>query len=127
ASAYNQVLAQVHVTATLTGTYTALVSSADAGNDAADDYTITLAVVPGPTPVVSPTDQGGAMTNAVSYPGDLFAGDLDQWRFYATQGSAVNVNVSEIGGDSAVWPWIRIFGPNGTAAISTYAAEVASG
>jgi uncharacterized repeat protein (TIGR01451 family) len=126
ASAYNQVVAQVHVTATLTGTYTALVSSADAGNDAADDYTITLAVVPGPTPVVSPTDQGGAMTNGVTYPGDLFAGDLDQWRFYAAQGSAVNVGLSEIGGDSAVWPWIRLFGPNGTAVVSSYAAEVAS-
>ena len=58
-------------------------------------------------------DEGGALTNGGNHPGALHLGDLDPWRFAATAGETVIVNVGETGANSPFVPWIRIFGPTG--------------
>jgi uncharacterized repeat protein (TIGR01451 family) len=77
-------------------------------------------------PQVSPGDHGGAMTAGVDYIGDLHVGDVDQWTFTAGSGSAISLTMEEIGGDSLMYPWMRVYRPDGTLQSSTYAALTAT-
>jgi uncharacterized repeat protein (TIGR01451 family) len=120
---------EVGLFAPLAGTYTLLVASNDSGQDATGDYTVTLALVPGGTPVVSAGDQGGALTTGANHAGAIHVGDLDQWTFTAAAGAAMIVRIGEVGGDSDLYPWLRVYGPNGASVVGSagpHAAEVAA-
>src|SRR5262249_46924405 len=67
-------VAQIHIKAPLTGTYTVVVSTNDSGQDAIGKYLITLAKSPGAY-VVPAGDQGGQMANGVNYSGSIHRGD----------------------------------------------------
>src|SRR5437762_1069570 len=77
--------AQTAATAPATGTYTVIVGTADAGNNATGSYLLTLAKAPGAF-VTSAGDEGGPLTNGATQAGTIYLGDLDQWSFTATQG-----------------------------------------
>jgi hypothetical protein len=111
-SNWGQLAAQLNVSATLTGTYTVLVASADSGNQEVGDYLLTLARTPG-TFVVPPGDHGGAMTNGANHPGTIHRADLDQWTFTANAGDAISLSIGEVGTNTPFWPWIRLRAPNG--------------
>jgi Viral BACON domain len=106
---------QITITAPLSGTYTVLVSTNDAFNDAEGSYRLTLARTPA-TFVVTPGDQGGAMTNGVTHSGDIYRGDLDMWTFHTTQNRALTITITEPPPpelDPGFNPWIRLIGPTG--------------
>jgi hypothetical protein len=111
-SANNYQSAQIDATATLTGTYTVVVSSADTARAGAGDYRLTLARTPAAF-VVSPGDEGGAMTNGDNHAGAIHRGDLDQWTFTAAQGDALSISIGEVGDVDLFVPWIRLRAPNG--------------
>ncbi|MBV6522550.1 MAG: hypothetical protein MNPFHGCM_02698 [Gemmatimonadaceae bacterium] len=104
--------AQVQSTAAVTGTYTVIVTTADAGNDATGDYRLNIAKAPGAV-TTSPGDQGGALTNGATSNGRILVGDLDVWTIAAAQGDYIHVAIGEITGSADFTPWIRIIGPNG--------------
>jgi hypothetical protein len=109
---WGDLAAQVTVTAPVTGTYTVLVSTADSGNDAVGTYVLTAIHVVGAV-VVSPGDQGDALTNGGNHSGTIHVGDLDPWKISATAGETIVFNIGETGPNSPFIPWIRVYGPGG--------------
>jgi uncharacterized repeat protein (TIGR01451 family) len=105
----------VDATAPLTGVYTVIVLNAFIGGSG--NYSLTFAQIPG-TPQVSPGDQGGRMTNGVSYPGAFYVGDMDQWTFTAAAGASLNVHIT-----ATFAPYIGLYGPNG-ALVAEHGANV---
>ena len=88
------------------GTYTAIVASSDGTYSETGNYLLTLAKS---GPFVVPTnDEGGPMTNAVSYRATISRADLDQWVFNATAGQALSIGVTKVSGDAGFNPWIRV-------------------
>src|SRR5439155_1508084 len=75
-------------------------------------YVLTAVHLAGST-IVSPGDEGGALTSGEKRRGGITLGDLDPWTFTATAGETVVVNIGETGTNSAFVPWIRVFGPTG--------------
>jgi hypothetical protein len=109
----NPLVAQVNATAPLTGTYTAVVGTADTGHDATGDYLLTLAQTPA-TFVVPAGDEGGPMVAGLNHQAAIHRGDLDMWTFFAGQGVAISIVMNELAGaDPAFYPWIRLRGPAG--------------
>ena len=109
---WGDLAAQFQVTAPATGNYTIVVSTADAGNDASGSYTLTV-VRPSTALVVSPGDQGGALTRGANHAGTIQIGDLDPWTVTAAAGQVIQVSITESGPNTALVPWIRVFGPTG--------------
>lgn len=109
---WNVAAAQIAFSATQTGTYSVVVSTNDAGNDATGNYVLTLAKGPG-TVVISPGDEGGAMTDGANHTGHISVGDIDEWQFTANSGDAILLALGETSGTSTFTPWIRLVAPNG--------------
>src|SRR6185503_11577112 len=70
----------------------------------------------------TPGDQGGPMTNGANHAGEIHTGDMDQWTFTATSGSSIVVRMGEVGGDSELYLYLLLYGPNG--ALITYDSGV---
>jgi hypothetical protein len=104
--------AQIEAVASVTGTYTVVVSTFDSSFDATGAYTLTLAKGPGAF-AISNGDEGGVMTNGGNYPGHIHIGDLDMWTFQATAGESIAIAVGEVGADQPFVPWIRLKSPTG--------------
>lgn len=97
--------------ATLTGTYTVLVSDWYATGSA--NYRLVLAKSRDAY-VVPSGDQGGNLTGSSSYAGDILLGDIDIYTFTAIAGEPINITVSEAAGSSSYYPWVQLFGRDGT-------------
>jgi hypothetical protein len=104
--------AQIEAVASVTGTYTVVVSTFDSSFDASGSYTLTLAKAPGAFTIAG-GDEGGTMTNGSNHTGVIHVGDLDMWSFNATAGEAIMLAVGETGGNSELIPWIRLKSPTG--------------
>ncbi len=104
--------AQIESVAPVTGTYTVVVASADAGLDGFGDYALTLARTAGPY-TITPGDEGGPMTNAANHTGAVTIGDLDTWTFDATAGDSIMLGIGETGASTDFSPWIRLKSPTG--------------
>jgi hypothetical protein len=124
ANTWNAAAAQVQVNASLTGTYTVILSTADAGNEATGDYRVNLVRAPG-TPTVSPGDEGGPATNGAIHTGTVDVGDLDVYTFTTNQGNPFAVSIGEITGTADFTPWIRVVAPNGAVVGNTWNAAAA--
>src|SRR5437870_1467293 len=77
ANSFGVSAAQTAATAPATGTYTVIVGTADAGNNATGSYLLTLAKAPGAF-VTSAGDEGGPLTNGATQAGTIYLGDLVQ-------------------------------------------------
>ncbi len=108
----NLLVAEIDVTAPLTGTYTVVVTTGDTGFRATGSYVLALSKIPGGF-VVPVGDEGGAMITGADHPGVIQRGDLDPWVFTAAPGNAIGLTVSKVGGDATFFPWIRLYGPTG--------------
>ena len=108
--------AAVAVTATLSGTYTLLVTDSAIGREPshAGSYVLTMSRTPGSF-IVPSGDEGGILLNGVGRAGSMYSGDLDEWTFSATSGHALSVTINEVipGMDPGFVPWIRLIGPTG--------------
>ncbi len=124
ATAFGSVTAEIAVTAASSGTFTVTVD--DAGTTATGTYRLTLAKT-GSAVVVSPSDEGGPLTNGAMQTGTIDVGDLDVWTITATAGQAIVVRMGET--SASLSPWLRIYSPSGGAALGSSfgsaAAEVA--
>jgi hypothetical protein len=108
---WGDLFAGVHTRATVSGTYTVVISRND-GADGVGQYLLTLAHSPG-TFIVAPGDEGGPISDGQIKLGAVLRGDLDQWAFTATQGDDIWVRVSETGTNSAFVPQITLIRPDG--------------
>src|ERR1019366_2106598 len=111
--------AELDLTATNSGTFTALVSSYASGGTGT--YVLHLARFPGAF-IVPAGEQGGPMTNGATYVGTINRADEDLWAFTACTGDPINLWLSPtnfIGN-------LNLYGPSGallkTAASATLAA-----
>jgi hypothetical protein len=68
---------------------------------------------PGPI-TVSPSDEGGPLTNGAMHLGTIVKGDLDTWTFTANAGERIALHIGEITDNDDFRPWIRLWAPNGT-------------
>ncbi|MFN8580068.1 MAG: pre-peptidase C-terminal domain-containing protein [Gemmatimonadaceae bacterium] len=110
-NAWNSQDAQIQYNATVAGTYSVVVSTANFGNAGTGNYTLVLAHAPGAVSV-SPGDEGGALSNGANTPGNLFVGDLDVFTFSTTQGFPMAISIGMTSGTNFN-PWIRLIAPNG--------------
>jgi len=110
--------AEIEITATNSGTFTALVSSYTSGGTGT--YVLHLARFPGAF-IVPPGDAGGPMTNAGNYAGTISLGGLDLWAFTACIGDPVNLRLSPTNFTGS----LNLYGPNG-ALLSTAASSTAA-
>src|SRR5207249_3874972 len=88
-SSFGGLAAYINVgSAPLTGTYTVLVATGDAGGTGTGTYRLTLAKTPGVF-VVPSGDEGGPLKAGSNNNGAIHLGDLDQWTFRANAGEAI--------------------------------------
>lgn len=103
--------ARVDLQATLTGTYTVLISAQSPA--ASGTYQLQLAQVPGSF-VIPAGDEGGPLPDGVAQTGNITLGDLDLWTFAASPGDHINLQITELSGGVSFNPQIELFGPDGT-------------
>lgn len=117
---------QINVTATVAGTYTVIVGTADSGLDAAGTYTLTVANTPRAF-VVPVTDQGGPIVVGDPNPGIIHTGDVDMWTFTAHDNDALTVTITDINSPGTDFtPWIRLRSPTGVLVGSQVGATTAT-
>src|SRR6185503_9977690 len=75
--------------------------------------------------VVSPEDEGGPLTNGVMHTGRIEVGDLDVWTFTANAGENLVVRLGELSSAETLYPWLRLFGPDGQLLDNNYNPAVA--
>jgi hypothetical protein len=111
--------AELDLTATNSGTFTALVSSYASGGTGT--YVLHLARFPGAF-IVPAGEQGGPMTNGATYVGTISLADEDLWAFTACTGDSINLRLTPMNFSGN----LNLYGPNGallkTAASATLAA-----
>jgi hypothetical protein len=100
----------LNLVATNSGTFTVVLMSFfyDHQTSASGDYNLTLARAPGSF-VVSPGDEGGAMTNGAIHSGTIALGELDMWSVTAAAGDSIVLRV----GTSGFTPDLFLYGPDG--------------
>jgi hypothetical protein len=59
------------------------------------------------------------MTGAGFYEGTIVIGDLDVWRFTACIGDSIALQMAETVSGSSLYPYLRLYGPNGVSLNST--------
>ena len=95
---------------TQNGTYSVVVGSYVRGQTGT--YRLQVMKVPGEF-VVSPSDEGGSLTNGANYDGTIDMGDEDIWRFTARAGDSMVVRCGELSGTTSFNPYLRLYAPNG--------------
>lgn len=123
-SNWGAVAAEINHVASLSGTYTVLVSSADSSTAGTGDYILRLAQSPAPF-VVPSGDEGGLMTNGANHPGAIGTSDLDLWSFQANAGDTLTLSVAETGATNNFFPYIRLRAPNGAQVTADWGAVAA--
>ena len=114
-SAQGALAAQVAARATLTGTYTVLISDSAVNREPshAGDYILRMVKTNAPL-TVPDGDQGGPMTNGANHAGTISIGDLDGWTFTASKDDYIALSIGEVLEiDPDFRPWIRLLGPDG--------------
>jgi hypothetical protein len=107
--------------APLTGIYSVVVATGDAGGTGTGSYRLTLARTPGVF-VVPAGDEGGPLTVGANNNGAIHLGDLDQWTFQANAGDAISIAIAEIVDNNNFTPWIRLRSPTGAQLGSSFGA-----
>lgn len=113
--------AEVATRATNSGIFIVVADNYEAASfGGSGSYRITVATTTTNTPIIVATgDEGGTLTNGVTYLADLPIGDLDVWSFTANSGDNIVVAMGEIVDGSSLYPYLQIYGPNGALLDST--------
>ena len=107
------VVEELDLTATNSGTFTVLMTdTAFGGFDGTGAYRLYVAHLPGAL-VVASGEEGGSLIAGVDSLGTIQLGDLDQWRFTACKGEAINLQVNQLTTTNNFNPWLRLYGPTG--------------
>jgi choice-of-anchor C domain-containing protein len=102
----------LNISATNSGTFTVVVNSYY--DNGSGTYQLNLAKTPGSF-IVSPGDEGGALTNGGNFDGMTPLGDEDMWAFAANKGDNIVLRCADTSAGGSYYPWIRLYGPNGAA------------
>ncbi len=112
-SGYGSLAGEVLALATTNGTYTVVAGDGSGAIGAEGTYRLTLAKSATPS-VIAPGDEGGALTGNNTEVGTIEVGELDAWSFTACGGESISLTVTELVNGSGLYPWIRLFGRDGT-------------
>jgi len=104
--------AEIALTITNTGTFTVRVSDGSGTHNLGGSYRLTL-IKPGSPAILSPNDEGGALTNGLATSGTIDLGDIDLWTFKANAGDNLVVRMGELVPNSPLTPSLRLYGPDG--------------
>ena len=121
---FNAAAAEVTVRATNSGTFLVVVGDGNVGRSGTGSYRLSMAKT-GSALTISPSDEGGALTNGATYAGSIEVGDIDAWTFTANAGESIVVWTGEITAGSTLLPWLRVFGPNGALLVEDFNASAA--
>src|ERR1044071_4832895 len=111
--------------ATNSGTFLVVIGDISSGLAGAGNYHLTLAKTGSPV-TISPSDEGGALTNGATHLGTIDVGDLDPWTISANAGESIIVRMGETAA-AALVPQLRLFDPSGAQvdiSVGQAAAEV---
>lgn len=109
---FNAGAAEVSVRATNSGTFTVVMADGNSSLAGIGNYRISLART-GSQPLISTADEGGSLTNGTTYAATIETGDIDAWTFTANAGESMVVRAGETVANSTLYPWLRLYGPNG--------------
>jgi hypothetical protein len=103
-----------------------VVGDANNGLGGSGDYRLSLAKTGSPL-TISPSDEGGDVINGATYLATIETGDIDAWVFSVNAGETIVLRVGETILNSGLYPWLRLYSPNGAllnADFNPAAAEV---
>lgn len=127
-SDFGAAAAEVGARATNAGVFLVVVADGNSGYFGTGNYRISLARTYS-VPEISTGDEGGTLTNGLTYVAAIEAGDLDAWAFTAEVGESIVIRTGETTSGSSLTPWLRLYGPSGAllgADFGAAAAEVAT-
>jgi hypothetical protein len=119
------VATEVIVRAPSSGEYLLVAGDTSSGWSGTGDYRLTSAKTGSPL-TISPSDEGGSLTNGLTHVGSIETGDIDVWSIEARAGESIVARMGEI--TPGLSPELRLFDPAGGLIgnnLSTIAAEVA--
>jgi trimeric autotransporter adhesin len=121
-SVFGAAVGEIALRATNSGTFLVLIANNDYYNNAGSGtYILTLAKT-GAALFAAPGDEGGSLTGAGVYNGDMPIGDLDAWTFTTCVGDFIDVRATQITETNAFAPWVRLYGPDGALLGSSFGA-----
>jgi trimeric autotransporter adhesin len=121
-SDWGAAVGEIALRATNSGTFLVVIANYPYYSDAASGtYILTLART-GILLVISPGDEGGALSGAGVYNGTLTIGDMDSWTFTSCAGDFIDLRATQITETNAFAPWVRLYGPNGALIGSSFGA-----
>jgi predicted regulator of Ras-like GTPase activity (Roadblock/LC7/MglB family) len=112
-SAFDAASTEVSFKTTNSGAFLVVVGDGSTHLDGSGNYRLSLAKTGEPL-MISPGDEGGPMTGASAYDGMIDVGDIDAWMFNAFAGDRISISVTESVSGSALTPWLRLYGRDGT-------------
>jgi P pilus assembly chaperone PapD len=108
---------------TNTGTFTVVVSSYYW--DYSGSNQLCFAQIPG-SYIVPPGYQGGTIFPGANYDGVTSIGNEDIWSLTASAEVPITLNCQKLGGEGSYYPWMTLYGPNGSLLTSAYSATTAA-
>ncbi|PYI87001.1 MAG: hypothetical protein DME26_07655, partial [Verrucomicrobia bacterium] len=109
-SSSGQAATEVTAQATNNGTFLVVASDLSSGFSGTGNYRLSLAKT-GSGLTISSNDEGGALTNGVTYLATIDTGDIDAWTFTANAGENIVVRMGEL--TASLTPHLRLYGPSG--------------
>jgi hypothetical protein len=120
--------ADVSTSATSSGTFTVVAANKEENfsNGGYGAYRITLSTTtPGSPVVVAPGDEGGSLNGTDTYDGTMNIADLDVWSFTLCAGELILLRMDELTANSSLYPYLRLYGRDGTLIKSDFGASTA--
>ncbi len=102
--------AQVSFRATNTGTFTVVAGDNSSFYSGSGSYQLSLAQT-GPPVIISPGQQGGALTNGSTFTGTIGLGLMDVWTLSATNGQTIIVGMGRT--TNTLTSYLRLYDPSG--------------
>jgi hypothetical protein len=112
-SSFGTGFGEVTLQATNSGTFLVVVGNNPYYNDSADGtYVLTLAETGSPL-MITPGYQGGSLTGANGYNGNITVGAIEPWTFTICAGDYIVVRAAVLSSTNNFDCWVRLYGPNG--------------
>jgi hypothetical protein len=112
-SSFGNGYGEVTMQATNSGTFLVVIGNNPYYNDSADGtYTLTLAETGSPLEI-TPGYQGGSLTGATGYNGNITVGAIEPWTFTICAGDYIVVRADVLSSTNQFDCWVRLYGPNG--------------
>ena len=115
-SQFGSAVDEISAVASLSGTYTIVITDASSGFGATGPYELHYVRAPG-------ANEGGLLPNGGVVSETLALGDLDSYTFTAAAGESFVLRIGDVNGTS-MFPWLRVYDPNGAQVDSQFGSLV---